>query len=251
MAKTFERDGTQYLAGLLRERYLDKATSFRDYLVKTKIARGLDPFLLKIFGESQFSGTAISKADFVSELLHDELKIDSWLFIRERLRELAYLTDRRHTEEYAFDVCLGWVVEEMFTRVIRDQSGDENAVELVGIDSDREIQPLNIRAKADFKVVKMDEEVLVDLSVDYFGTWEKNGWMDLKPGKIGHFLSGDLDYVLGFDVKHQKLYLVGPKDIEGIEAVPNTAMGGINTVRVPIYNPIALSDLWDSLWSHG
>jgi len=89
--------------------------------------------------------------------------------------------------------------------------------------------------------------IKIDLFVDYKGTWAKNNYFDLKKGKIGHFQSRNLDWVLAFDVVNQNLYLVSRDDALGIELTPNPAMGNVLTANVPLTETIELADIFQRI----
>ncbi len=247
MARSSNVGGTIYLSELIRESYYEKVRSLDEYIQHVRNGMTLTEFVNAIFGDVTFSGTEIRKRDLVLQLTSDRISLENWLFLRSILRNLAHLTDRRHAEEYALDIALGWVSEEIFKQEIENQSGMPSCVTLVGVDSQREYQSLGIRAKADFKVLKNGHNIFIDLFVDYLGTWANNGGMDLKPGKIKHFNDGTLDYVLGLDARNRNVYLIGPGAIEGLHATSNSAMGGIQTVRVPLNEPIMTAVIYSSL----
>lgn len=83
--------------------------------------------------------------------------------------------------------------------------------------------------------------------VDYKSTWQKNGYFDLKRGKIRHFESNDLDWVLAFDIVNQKLYLISGRDALGYELTPNPAMGNVLTANIPLTTSTELSEIFDRL----
>jgi len=246
MAFFSQVSGIIFLHEIMRGTYLAKVQALDCFIRSVKNGMSLRQFVDRVFGSSVFSGTTIKKKEFIIQLSEDKISLDNWVFIRTILRNLSYLTDRRHSEEYALDIALGWISEEIFKEVIESQSGISNSVTLVGIDSQREFQSLNIRANADFEISKNGRNVLVDLFVDYLGTWQTNGGMDLKQGKISHFNKGKLDFVLGLDVQNKNVYLVKKTDIQGLSPTFNAAMGGKPTVRVPLNTPVPIGVLYSS-----
>jgi hypothetical protein len=170
----------------------------------------------------------------VLELLEDRLSSGSWRLIRDRLRKQPYLTDRRHTEEYAFDVALGWLEEELVIEQLGMRLPKSTSIKRIGIDSQREFLSLNIRATADLEVRSAHRVLLIDIFVDHKGTWRKNRGMDLKQGKLRHFAAGRLDLVLGVDLDARRFHLVSAAEAIGLPMFANAAMGGTETARVPM-----------------
>jgi len=235
--------GTQpsYLHGIIRSRtgelYAEKRSSFEKLLAAQNMTLG--PFTQRIL-IGCFTGTTISKAQLVLELLKDELSPISWRLIRDRLRTHPFLTDRRHTEEYAFDVALGWLEEELLIAELSMRLPKGTVIDRVGVDSEREFLSLNIKATADIEIRFRDKSLRVDIFVDHKGTWKKNGGMDLKQGKLNHLDSGELDYVLGLDLVAGQFYLADRRATGGVEPVANAAMGGTKTARIPLGCPLTL-----------
>jgi len=238
--------GTQpsYLHGIIRSRtgelYAEKRSSFEKLLAAQKMTLG--PFTQQIFRRDCFTGTTISKAQLVLELLKDELSPISWRLIRDRLRTRPFLTDRRHTEEYAFDVALGWLEEELLIKALEKPKRlpEGTVIDRVGVDSEREFLSRGIKATADIEIRTPHKRLRVDIFVDHKGTWKKNGGMDLKQGKLNDLDSGQLDYVLGLDLVAGQFYLADRRATGGVEPVANAAMGGTKTARIPLGCPLTL-----------
>ena len=229
-------DEHAFLHGIIRshacELYALKRMSFEALLGDQ--GETLEKFAKRVFGSSCFQGTQISKTTLILELLKDELSPSSWRLIRDRLRERPFLTDRRHTEEYAFDVALGWLEEEFVISEFGKRLSKGIVIDRVGIDRAREFLSLNIRATADLAVRSANQRLLIDIFVDHKSTWRRNGGMDLKKGKLGHFARGRLDYVLGLDLVARRFYLVNGKAVIGVPPIANAAMGGTETARITL-----------------
>lgn len=222
------------------EAYHDKREAFVRFLARYE--ETLDGLIDAVFADAVFEGTGIPKGRLVRELLEDRLTHASWRFIRDRLRTLAHLTDRRHTEEYAFDLALGWLEEEFVITMLMDRLPRSAVIERVGVDADREYVP-KPRALADLVVRCAGGEVAIDLFVDHKGTWRKKGGMDLKKGKLGHLESGALDYVLGLDLTDRVMYLISLSDIAGYALADNPSMGGTKTALIPLSDSIEFDDI--------
>ncbi|MBD3255374.1 MAG: hypothetical protein GF383_09790 [Candidatus Lokiarchaeota archaeon] len=287
MTEIKEKDGNLYIKDLFRSKYQEKKVAFANYL-KEALNISLDKFASQVFNNHSFENTDINKAEFILQLLNDEIKIEYWVFLRSKFQNLGYLTDRRHCEEYAFDIALGWLAEELIIGEIKKQASEKLSsnqkfkIGLMGIDAEREFQNLNIRAKADIFIdndnrpideihAQYEKETgrnaiwqgnvtkgflswrekhlyhKIDLFVDYKGTWQKNGYFDLKKGKIKHFKSDDLDWVLAFDVVGKQMYLISKDEALGYELTPNPAMGNVETANIPLTSPIVISELLDYL----
>ena len=231
-----------YLHGIIRSRadelYALKRNAFEALLADQK--QTLSGFTKRVFGQACFSETTVSKSDLILELLNDELSPISWRLIRDRLREHPFLTDRRHTEEYAFDVALGWLEEELLIGELTKRLPKGTALDRVGIDREREFLSLNIRATADIAIRSPHKRLLVDIFVDHKSTWRRNRGMDLKQGKLTHFAKGRLDYVLGLDLVARRFYLVDGQSALGVATFANAAMGGTETARIALGRPLTL-----------
>lgn len=245
MAEFRTKAGRKFVAELMRPRYHEKVAAIGKHLSAHNLA--LARFVSSRFAGT-FEGTRIPKAALIQGLLNDEIELSHWAFIRAKLRNLAHLTDRRHPEEYALDIALGWIAEEWFREELDKQAGKKGAVTLIGIDSEREYCSLGIRANADFSIKRKNgKATTVDLMVDYHGTWQRNGYIDLKKGKVGHLMNGTVDSVLGFDVQRSLLYIVDKSQLAGLGFSANAAMGGNLTLNVPLPKPISLQKLYRAL----
>lgn len=229
------------------EAYGNKLDYISGLLVKN--GTNLHDFIHDVFSDDVFVGTNISKSNFVLQVLHDNLSIENWRFLRMKLRQLAYLTDRRHPEEYVFDVILGWLTEILVCNEILKASNNNFYVRRVGVDQDMELLSMNIRAVADIqtKCKTCKATKLIDIFADQRGTWKKNGKMDLKKGKINHFNSNKLDFVLGLDLSSASWHLVTRKMTTGLTFSSNAAMGGTQTMGVPLPKPMVIQDILDQL----
>lgn len=226
------------------EQYFIKRQAFEKFLSSYNL--DLRTFIESAFGESEFEGTQIRKADLIAELLFDRLSGEAWRFIRDKLRVKPYLTDRRHTEEYAFDIALGWLEEEFVVGMLSERLPADAVIRRVGVDAAREYV-LNPTAVADISVTVRDATIVLDLFVDHTGIWEEKNGMDLKKGKLTHFEKGTLDFVLGLDLARRHLYLVGPDAVLGRELVANDRMGGTKTALVPLGDPVEFDQIADRL----
>lgn len=231
------------LHGILRSRAGEPYHAKRESFARLLAANGatLDEVISEAFGDDQFPGTDLSKATVIRELLHDRLSLPSWRFVRERLRAGAHLTDRRHTEEYAFDVALGWLTEAFVVAQLRAGLPDDVAVALDGVDRDRDFLSKRIRANPDILLTTATHRRTLELFVDHRGSWRRNKGMDLKKGKIAHLKSGKTDFILGLDLEAGRFHLVKAAAIEGVVMTANAAMG-VETGRVPIDEGMSLDE---------
>ena len=271
----------------MRVLYQQKRIAF-DAFLNYHTNSNLRDFAFGVFNNVVFDGTNIPKADFILELLQDDIGLDYWIFLRSRFRNLGYLTDSRHCEEYAFDIVLGWLSEELIKRKLEAYATDNlppnqrAEIGFMGIDAQREFQDMNIRAKADIfididprsreeiqaqyetdtgkKATRNDVETLrfrkwyeqniktkIDIFADYLGTWQQNGYFDLKKGKINHFEKNQLDWVLALDITERLVYLVSRDQALEHELTWNPSMRQ-NTAKVPLTIPFrSLGDVFQQL----
>jgi hypothetical protein len=203
----------------------------------------LSKFLGDLFGNEAFKGSTVQKAQLAIELLRDELSEDSWRFIRDKFRGLAYLTDRRHTEEYAFDLVMGWVQEEVIIRALEDGGRGDLTCTRIGVDASREFS-LRPRADADFIVHLNKASYKIDLFCDTKGHWKKTGVMDLKKGKVKHLLSGSLHAVLGLDLEAGTFHWIDrPMVVGRTTTTLNSSMGNNPVVQVQCPSPLSLAEV--------
>jgi hypothetical protein len=158
LTKLYHRNGRQCVQGIIRESYQEKRQAFEAFLA-TQTNASLQDFVNDIFTTTVFAGSKVPKVQFILELLHDDMTLDSWIFLRKKFRNLGYLTDRRHCEEYAFDIVLGWLSEELVRKELVNYAvktlpaSQRFEVGFMGIDAEREFQDMNIRAKADLYII--------------------------------------------------------------------------------------------------
>lgn len=244
MANILVRGQETVVAQLMRARYHEKVAAMRRHL--ESVGLDLSSFVVSMF-PGNFEGTMVSKQALIQGLLDDELPLDHWAFLRSKLRNFAHLTDRRHPEEYALDLALGWISEEWLRHELDFQAGRPGAVVLIGVDAAREYSSLTIRATADFAITKNDLTTRVDLMVDFHGTWASSGYIDLKKGKVGHLVNATLDAVLGFDVQNSSFHVVQLAHLAGRQFASNAAMGGNQTMKVPVPISVDLKYLLQAL----
>ena len=121
MTELIEREGVQYVKNLMRDSYQEIRESFENFLRNEKDI-SLEDFTRNIFGDACFDDTTIPKAEFIIQLLKDDITVNYWLYLRNKFRNSGYLSDRRNTEEYAFDIALGWLAEEFIINEINTQA---------------------------------------------------------------------------------------------------------------------------------
>jgi len=232
-----------FLHGIFRSRSGELYHAKRESFVRLLAANDstLHELISRAFGEDRFPGTELAKATVIAELLHDRLSFASWRLIRERLRSQPHLTDRRHTEEYAFDVALGWLTEEFVVAQLRAGLPDDVTVALDGVDRDRDFLSKRILANPDILLTTSTQRRSLELFVDHRGSWRKNKGMDLKKGKIAHLRSGDTDFILGLDLDAGRFHLIGPAAVTGIVMTANAAMG-VETGRVPVDEGMSIDE---------
>jgi hypothetical protein len=145
----------------------------------------LDDLAMRTFGNTRFTGYEITKRRVALELLNDALTEESFRLIRTEMRELAYLTDRRHTEEYAFDVVLGWLIEGFVLDQLKNGLPPSVDIVRAGVGSALSFQskPGAINASPDCEITANGRTIRLDLYADHKGTWQKNRAVDLKQGK--------------------------------------------------------------------
>jgi hypothetical protein len=217
---------------IIRKKYLDKVQALREFVEKERGKGEFEAYIKGKFGDSTFQDSPLKKTEFVLALANSNLPIEHWMLVRERLRDLAYLTGQRHSEEYALDLVVGWICEELVADQLRTSEGVAS-VQLVGIDRARDFARVGIRVTADLEVEFADgRKASVDLYISFGGTWTANGQIDLKKGKFDAINKGTLDFVLAMDLDTKNLYVIGKNELHGIKGVSNASMDGKTTYGV-------------------
>ena len=107
----------------------------------------------------------------------------------------------RGVDEFAIDIILGWLEEDVIMHFMRKKGKD---FELSGTDSHRQFSfNKNIRTTSDF-ISKSDKKItFIELSSDHTGFVKKNGKLDLRDNKLTNMIKEELDtFVCIIDWKH-------------------------------------------------
>ena len=140
------------------------------------------------YGGKSFSGWEVDKGALFHNLCFaksdDDFSETERNFLADRLErpQMAHLSGGRTSREYAFDMLVGWTVEDLLAKHLRTHGHE---VETVGDDSEREFL-LAPSARPDWLM----DGAEVECFVDFLGSWKKQGYMDVKPGKMKRLLAG-------------------------------------------------------------
>lgn len=208
-----------------------KVEAFRTWLE----AQGLPslPELLDRYGEDCFEGTSIRKAELFKNLLirERELTVEQDEFVNQRVGtgRLRFYRGRRTNAQYAANLAIGWMVED----IIKDALLRRGIV-IADTGDDREREYLIApSATADWSL----DGTPLELYVDFLGTWRRQGFIDLKNGKVTRLMNGQLTIVC-YDLHNRQWFLIDKAAIDelcpnGIEMRVNSAMDGKCTGMVP------------------
>ena len=111
-----------------------------------------------------------------------------YLTLRASRGDLGHHRDRRPPLDYAVDLILGWISEDILHEMLK--SNGFNVV-LAGGDRNREILPGKfVSTTADFLIsFNLDTMTPVELMVDYLGYWAKANECDVRAEKIERLMS--------------------------------------------------------------
>lgn len=140
------------------------------------------------FGEKHFRDTKILKRHLFLALCTPGTALSGpqHRLLDERLGSgrMRFYAGRRSPAQYAFDLFSGWLVEDLLKQRFVD-AGQE--IETIGDDREREFL---VAPSASSDWLLAGEEV--ECFVDFLGTWEKQGYLDLKPGKMRRLLNSKM-----------------------------------------------------------
>ena len=146
-----------------------------------------------------------AKATLFSNLLNDELTIEEHNYLFKKLGSLTHLKNKRTVEEYACDLVLGWVVEDVVLEIL-NRSGLR--CYLSSADRKREFLT-KPRATPDIRVeVKSGPRARLELVKDFTGFWGKYQKIHLRDQKYKN-LKKENGILVGIDFVH-KIFFVLP-----------------------------------------
>jgi len=182
--------------------------------------------------------------DLAVNLLKDELTNEHIDYLEEKLGDLEHLKDQRSDPEYALELVMGWLIED----VILDILSDEHDVSRGSADSEREFLA-SPDATADLEVNVEGEEVPIEITQDYTGFWQRKGESsNLRDNKFKNLIDeGAL--ILGLDIENEELFLIKAEeaDKEGKQYNPriNKQASIINLDNVEFHDVEDLEEVFE------
>lgn len=178
-------------------------------VVSSMTGKTLIGYIESRFNGSTFEDSAVDKGHLFSILCSEDMSgmsASEHRFLQERLGTsgLAFYSGKRTVEQYAFDLVSGWIVEDLLkARLI--EYGYE--VKTLGDDKEREFLKAP-SASADWLV----DGVSAECFVDFLGTWLKQEYMDVKPGKMQRLKTGEM-VMYCYDLPSDTFVSVGADEI--------------------------------------
>ena len=122
--------------------------------------------------------------------------------------------DFRNQRQYAFNLILNWLVEDLVYTLLKNTGSN---IKRIGSDSKRNIlQGKEISALPDL-LIENGKNIWIEVisnyptNSGYSSFWEQSGYFDLRDNKFNHLLKQSLDddvYVLGVVVSKSKYFKV-------------------------------------------
>lgn len=143
-------------------------------------------------------------------LINDTVTEQNKIYLNLKLRGLTHLRDRRTSEEYALDLILGWIVEDVmkdiFNKILLLKANLHSA------DRNREflLKPV---ASSDFIINHNDQEWYVEIISDYTGFWHNYSVVHLRDDKFLNLKAED-GILLGIDYRNSRFLIFKVNSIE-------------------------------------
>jgi len=182
---------------LLSEKYRKKAQFTKD-LVHENTGETVSRFIER-------NNWSISR-ELCRRLLDDELKQEdrSKLSV---LEDLDHLKDERSNYEYALDLIMGWMIEDLIIDLINQETLHASA------DKDREFLE-NPEADADLEIDLENNSIPLEIVNDYTGFWKnKRELSNLRDSKFQNLKEEDA-LILGIDMENRKILLIPAREAD-------------------------------------
>ncbi len=134
--------------------------------------------------------------------------------LSEQLVGTKHHQDFRNQRQYAFNLILNWLVEDLVYTLLKNTG---NNIKKIGSDSKRNIlQGKEISSLPDL-LIENEKNIWIEVisnyptNSGYSSFWEQSGYFDLRDNKFNHLLKQSLDddvYVLGVVVSKSKYFKV-------------------------------------------
>lgn len=135
------------------------------------------------------------KENLFTNILKDMLTVENVIFLNKELGELKHLRDRRSPEEYACDLVIGWLIEDIILEILISLGYQP---ELRSADRNREFLK-RPSASADIELLKNGQKLaLIETVKDFTGFWKKNRVCHLRDNKYNNLLDEN-GILLGLD----------------------------------------------------
>ena len=123
------------------------------------------------------------------------------------LDNLDHLKDDRSNPEYALDLILGWMLEDLLSEMIDQETFHTSA------DKNREFLK-NPKANSDLKIKLKTNSIPLEIVNDYSGFWKRHGEMsNLRDSKFQN-LRAENALILGIDMKNKKFVLINADEAD-------------------------------------
>lgn len=203
--------------------------------------------IVNSYGHSCFLHTEINKKEFFNNFLNGQISDAEGAQIADKCR-LDFHRDMRSSLNYALDLILGWLVEDL---ILNKMKALGSSIELDGADKSREfLKGYEITVDSDFLIDGINGPQSIELVVSWDDYWKNTNSLDLRSSKYEKLLKSKLDArILAIDVSSQEGMVLTTTDIQSkIRRRNNPAWGGklvytffgINDYRKPLSESLVL-----------
>lgn len=179
---------------ILRDTYYNKITNTEKY-IKSNLGLNLEDFI-----NTKYAGNKL-KNIFI-QLIRNDVDADTVGILEQNLGDMKRYMDSRNPSEYACDLLLGWVLEDMVLQSFYDIGLECN---LVSKDRQREFLKAP-SSDIDLMLCLADKKILVEHVTDHTGYWLKNGKLHLRENKFEKLIQ-DNGILMGFDLFNYKFFI--------------------------------------------
>jgi hypothetical protein len=184
------------------QKYANKASITKE-LIEKNTALKVSEFVEQ---ENWNEGT-----ELVRGLIEDELSRDHRDYLEQKLGDLNHLKDKRSNEEYALDLITGWLIEDVFVRIL----AEDHEVERSSADREREFLG-SPDADSDLAVEIDGEKIPLEVTHDNSGFWQRKGiWSTLRDRKFEN-LREEGALILGLDIENEEIFVLQAEEADKI-----------------------------------
>ncbi len=175
------------------------------------------------------------KPEICLRILHDEPTQEDIRFMEQKLKGLYHLKDERSFLEYALDLILGWIVEDFFLDLFKNEL--KLNCTLDGTDKNREFLA-RPRSTSDLKIETESNLIYIDILYDATSHWRNCKSVELRDNKFNNLKSKG-SILLGLDLRNKIFLILDLKEIDAKnvhEIMSHKPFGWKPAISITIYD---------------